>query len=154
MLKNRKNEADDGISKKHRQRLSYEQARILEQEFQKQSDWSKQGILKALSRRLGLPKSKIYKWNWDRKRKELQNQAPFQPSMGCKGSASTIEKAPFRITIQQRRARQPHEEATDSEPVSSDDERTESYDSHIDKECQDLSQADDQQPDNESSSFN
>jgi len=74
--------------------------------------------------------------------------------MGCKESASTIEKAPFRVTIQQRRAGQPHEEATDSEPVSSDDERTESYDSQIDKEWQDLSQANEQQPANESSSFN
>ncbi len=37
-------------------------------------DWSKPGILKEISKRLGLPKSKIYKWNWDRKRKEQQGQ--------------------------------------------------------------------------------
>ena len=29
-----------------------------------------------LSTRLSVEKSKIYKWNWDRKRKELASQGP------------------------------------------------------------------------------
>ena len=77
ILKNKKNDLDDAMSKKRRQRLTHEQQVLLEQEFQKQADWSKPGHLKELSKRLGLPKSKIYKWNWDRKRKELNSQVPL-----------------------------------------------------------------------------
>ena len=34
-----------------------------------------EGQIKNLSQRLGLTKSKIYKWNWDRKKKDLNMQA-------------------------------------------------------------------------------
>ena len=57
------------MSKKHRQRLTYEQLTILEVEFLKKSDWSDHGHLSRIAKRLGLTKSKIYKWNWDRKKK-------------------------------------------------------------------------------------
>jgi len=70
-LKNRKSDADDAMSKKRRQRLTYEQQVMLEREFQKGADWSKKGELGKLAHRLGLTKSKIYKWNWDRKKKEI-----------------------------------------------------------------------------------
>ena len=71
ILKNRKCDPDDAMSKKRRQRLTYEQQVILEQEFQLRSDWSHRGQLNELAKRLGLTRSKIYKWNWDRKKKEL-----------------------------------------------------------------------------------
>jgi hypothetical protein len=71
ILKNRKSDPDDAMSKKRRQRLTYDQQQFLETEFRKQSDWSSKGFLSALAKRSGLSKSKIYKWNWDRKKKEL-----------------------------------------------------------------------------------
>ena len=42
---------------------------ILEDEFQKSSHWSKQH-LSYLSTKLGLSAIKLYKWNWDRLKKE------------------------------------------------------------------------------------
>ena len=60
------------MSKKRRQRLTYEQQIILEQEYQIKSDWSHRGYLNELAKRLELSRSKIYKWNWDRKKKDLQ----------------------------------------------------------------------------------
>ena len=61
----------------------------MEQEFLRQPDWSRRGVLHNLSKRLGLQKSKIYKWNWDRKKKELASQkaqasssAPEVPATG------------------------------------------------------------------------
>lgn len=64
----------DGCSKpkKRRQRLTNEQTTVLEQEFQKNANWSSREIAK-LSKRLGLSRSKIYKWNWDRKRKTIEH---------------------------------------------------------------------------------
>ena len=35
------------------------------------ANWSSREIAK-LSKRLGLSRSKIYKWNWDRKRKTIE----------------------------------------------------------------------------------
>lgn len=74
ILKNRKCDPDDAMSKKRRQRLTYEQQMYLEHEFQKKQDWSHKGHLNELAKRLGLSRSKIYKWNWDRKKKELGNE--------------------------------------------------------------------------------
>lgn len=63
----------DGCSKpkKRRQRLTNEQTTVLEQEFEKNANWSSREIAK-MSKRLGLSRSKIYKWNWDRKRKTIE----------------------------------------------------------------------------------
>ena len=44
----------------------------MEQEYQIKSDWSHRGYLNELAKRLELSRSKIYKWNWDRKKKDLQ----------------------------------------------------------------------------------
>ena len=71
ILKNRKSEFDDSSFKKRRQRLTYEQSFVLEQEFLKNPDWSSRNFLTKLAKRLCLQKSKIYKWNWDRKKKDL-----------------------------------------------------------------------------------
>ena len=43
---------------------------MLEVEFQKNANWTGKDMAK-LGRKLDVQKSKIYKWNWDRKRKEL-----------------------------------------------------------------------------------
>ena len=69
ILKNRRCEIGDEFSKRRRQRLTNEQHEILEFEFEKNPDWSDKVFMKQLSKRLHLSKSKIYKWNWDRKRK-------------------------------------------------------------------------------------
>lgn len=72
ILRTKQNDDEEhGQSRKRRQRLTYEQMDVLEHEFLKNTDWSEPGLIKKLSQRLGLPKSKIYKWNWDRKRKDL-----------------------------------------------------------------------------------
>ena len=115
ILRNRKNDADDGLSKKRRQRLTNEQQMVLEQEYQKKADWSSPGALKDLSRRLGLPKSKIYKWNWDRKRKEINSQAALS-------QVSNSNISPFLITLEQRRIYlEEDEEESDSEQNSIDE---------------------------------
>ena len=88
------------MSKKRRQRLTYEQQIILEQEFQIKSDWSHRGYLNELAKRLELSRSKIYKWNWDRKKKELQMQASdSMPSAMVDAAASNgASKPTFRVT--------------------------------------------------------
>ena len=78
ILKSKKCGSSAGCDRKRRQRLTQEQQDILEHEFQKQPDW---GVLKMMqiSRRLGLQKGKIYKWNWDRKKKDkAYSQTSFQ----------------------------------------------------------------------------
>ena len=45
---------------------SYEQTKILENEFQKSMYWNLEKI-NRLSEVLGLEKTQIYKWNWDRR---------------------------------------------------------------------------------------
>lgn len=65
---------DDGNRQKQRRlRLTADQIAILEAEFQKNANWTSKDMAK-LSTRLAVEKSKIYKWNWDRKRKELASQ--------------------------------------------------------------------------------
>ena len=70
ILRTKQNDDEEhGQSRKRRQRLTFEQMDVLEHEFLKNTDWSEPGLIKKLSQRLGLPKSKIYKWNWDMRRK-------------------------------------------------------------------------------------
>lgn len=65
---------DDGNRQKQRRlRLTADQIGVLETEFQKNANWTGRDMAK-LSTRLAVEKSKIYKWNWDRKRKELASQ--------------------------------------------------------------------------------
>lgn len=65
---------DDGNRQKQRRlRLTADQIGVLETEFQKNANWTGRDMAK-LSTRLAVEKSKIYKWNWDRKRKELTSQ--------------------------------------------------------------------------------
>ena len=52
---------------------------LLEAEYQKQSDWNI-AKTKELSTRLNLSRVKIYKWHYDRKRKEVQDMAQTTPN--------------------------------------------------------------------------
>ena len=56
--------------KLRRRRLSKIEMNLLEAEYQKQSDWNI-AKTKELSTRLNLSRVKIYKWHYDRKRKEF-----------------------------------------------------------------------------------
>ena len=49
-------------------RLSREQREILENEYQKDSNWNTQRI-SLMARRLQLKHTKVYKWVWERKKK-------------------------------------------------------------------------------------
>ena len=54
-----------------RQRLTADQHRMLEAEFQKDANWTIRKT-RELSTKLALDRTKIYKWNYDRKRKQEQ----------------------------------------------------------------------------------
>ena len=49
--------------------LSEDQIEMLTQEYLDNPNWSNETI-DALSRRVGVSRTKVYKWNWDRKKKE------------------------------------------------------------------------------------
>mmetsp|Transcript_13617 Transcript_13617/g.21311 ORF Transcript_13617/g.21311 Transcript_13617/m.21311 type:complete len:84 (+) Transcript_13617:1479-1730(+) len=55
--------------KRSRNQLSTEQLGVLELEFQKNPNWSV-NHQKKIGKRLGLTVSKVYKWMWDKQRKE------------------------------------------------------------------------------------
>ena len=42
---------------------------ILETQYAKHKVWDK-SLTKALAEKLGLPRKKIYKWNWERRQRE------------------------------------------------------------------------------------
>ena len=69
ILKGRKCNSMMGCDRKRRIRLLPEQAEFLEIEFLKNPMWTSRKM-SQISKRLSLAKSKIYKWNWDRKKKE------------------------------------------------------------------------------------
>ena len=63
------------MSKKHirRRRLTREQIALLETEYVRDSNFSSSRIT-ALATRLQLGRTKIYKWSWDRRKKEIADQ--------------------------------------------------------------------------------
>lgn len=67
ILQNRKWDFMDSY-KKRRFRLSDYQAHLLELEFRANNNWSKKDI-NVLAKKLHLSVAKLYKWNWDRKKK-------------------------------------------------------------------------------------
>lgn len=67
ILRNRKFDFIDSY-KKRRFRLSEDQAQQLEHEFKTNNTWSKKYIV-LLAKKLHLSIAKLYKWNWDRKKK-------------------------------------------------------------------------------------
>ena len=57
-------------------RMTNEQQELLNQEYIKNPNWSSSQI-HEFAGRLGLSKTKVYKWNWDRRNKtRRENQAP------------------------------------------------------------------------------
>ena len=57
-----------------RNRLTHEQRQYLEQRFQRNANWSTEYV-KDLANRLNITFQKVYKWNWDRRQKEIGNQS-------------------------------------------------------------------------------
>ena len=55
---------------RNRQRLTKEQSELLEIEFQRDPNWTTVKI-KVISDRLQIGRTKVYKWGWDRKKKEF-----------------------------------------------------------------------------------
>ena len=52
-----------------RRRLNQEQIRVLEHEHVTYNNWTTDRIT-ALSKRLNLSRTKIYKWSWDRRKRD------------------------------------------------------------------------------------
>ena len=63
--------------KRRRRRMTKEQSQILESEFMRDHNWSTAKI-KAIAERIQLGRVKVYKWSWDRKKKE-ENTQPAIP---------------------------------------------------------------------------
>ena len=61
--------------KKRRFKMSDDQAAILEYEFQANPNWTTP-TYNQLCKRLDTTKARIYKWNWDRKRREVLGFSP------------------------------------------------------------------------------
>ena len=53
-----------------RRRFSYDDTVILEAEYLRNVNWSTYKI-SDLANRLGFDKTKVYKWNWEKKRKDM-----------------------------------------------------------------------------------
>ena len=58
------------VGKKTRKRMNQWKIQYLEKEFSKKQDWDKRDQ-QRLSKKLGFEISKIYKWNWEKKKKLL-----------------------------------------------------------------------------------
>ena len=54
---------------KRRMRLNNQQRSFLEHQYLQNQDWSKQEISQFASH-LGMPFTKVYKWKWERKKKD------------------------------------------------------------------------------------
>ena len=57
---------------KTRIRLSQDQIAFLELEFQKDANFSSTRVTKV-AERIGLPRTKVYKWTWDRRQQQLKD---------------------------------------------------------------------------------
>lgn len=58
-----------GRDVKRRQRKNKEQLKILENEFLKNPDWTRE-FIRRISQRLQLRECQVYKWHWDQRKKE------------------------------------------------------------------------------------
>lgn len=59
--------------------MSDDQTAVLENEFQTNANWTST-TYRQLCKRLNTTKARIYKWNWDRKRKEVLGFSPISVS--------------------------------------------------------------------------
>ena len=46
---------------------------MLQNEYAKNPSWSR-AYMKELAKKTGLKPSQVYKWNWDQKKKEIEDQ--------------------------------------------------------------------------------
>jgi hypothetical protein len=53
-------------------RKNMDQVKILQNEYIKNPDWTR-CFMKQLSEKVGLKASQVYKWNWDKKKKEIED---------------------------------------------------------------------------------
>ena len=58
---------------------------LLESKFQKSANWTKAEI-HEMTRQLQIPYIKIYKWNWERKKKELATQTTASDAQDAQSS--------------------------------------------------------------------
>lgn len=64
LLKKTKEDAQGERDIKRRQRKNKDQLKILENEYLKNPDWTREYI-KLISQKLGLRECQVYKWHWD-----------------------------------------------------------------------------------------
>jgi len=64
LLKKSKDEQGSGRDIKRRQRKNKDQIKLLENEYKKNPNWSRDYI-KKVSNKLGLRECQVYKWHWD-----------------------------------------------------------------------------------------
>ncbi len=69
LLKKSKDELNGGRDIKRRQRKDKDQVKILENEFLKNPNWTRD-FIKRFSAKLGLRECQIYKWHWDQFKKD------------------------------------------------------------------------------------
>lgn len=69
LLKKTKEDCSDEYNRKKRQRKNKLQLKVLENEYAKNPDWSRDYI-KKLSENLGLSECQVYKWRWDQVKKQ------------------------------------------------------------------------------------
>eukprot|EP00347_Sterkiella_histriomuscorum_P018737 403344370 len=68
LLKKAKEDQNDEYNRKKRQRKNKQQLKILENEYAKNPDWTREYIRK-LAESLGLSECQVYKWRWDQLKK-------------------------------------------------------------------------------------
>jgi hypothetical protein len=59
-----------------RKRKNKDQIKILENEFEKDANWSREKMA-YLSMKIGLSEGQIYKWNWDHRKKSPSEKEDF-----------------------------------------------------------------------------
>ena len=69
LLKKSKDEAGAGRDIKRRQRKNKDQLKLLEIEYKKNPNWSRDYIRK-MSNIMGLTECQVYKWHWDQRKKD------------------------------------------------------------------------------------
>ena len=77
----KKSKGDYGNNKdiKRRQRKTPAQVRMMEVEYAKNPNWTRDYI-KKLAKQVGLREGQVYKWHWDQRKGEGQFQIPMNPS--------------------------------------------------------------------------
>ena len=78
LLKKAKDENSAGRDIKRRQRKNKDQLKILENEFLKNPDWTRDYI-RRISVKLGLRECQVYKWHWDQRKKEGMTVGTYEP---------------------------------------------------------------------------